>query len=68
MKKKDQNSKPINVNIAPNKDIYSDKFKTTNVNILLNRVRSDKKRDLKRKLIFFIFFALIIIPLITYLS
>ena len=33
--------------------------KTTNVNILLNRVRSDKKRDFNKKIIFFSILVLI---------
>ena len=36
------------------------KIKTTNVNILLNRVRLDQKKDLKKKLILFLMFLLIL--------
>ena len=33
-------------------DVSLDKIKTTNVNILLNRVRIEKKNDFKKKLLF----------------
>ena len=48
MKKKDQYSKQFNTYITSNKILETDKIKTTNVNILLNRVRLDKKRTLKK--------------------
>ena len=35
-----------------NKNIEVDKIKTTNVNILLNRVRLDQKRTLKKRIVF----------------
>ena len=41
------------------------KIKTTNVNILLNRVRLDQKKDLKKKLILFFLLALILSSLIV---
>ena len=41
------------------------KIKTTNVNILLNRVRLDKKKDLKKKLILFFLLATILSSLIV---
>ena len=40
-----------------NKNIEVDKIKTTNVNILLNRVRLDEKRILKKRIIFSIILA-----------
>ena len=33
-------------------DVSLDEIKTTNVNILLNRVRIEKKNDLKKKILF----------------
>ena len=33
------------------KSVETDKIKTTNVNILLNRVRLDKRRTLKKRII-----------------
>jgi hypothetical protein len=35
-----------------NKNLIGKTIKTTNVNILLNRVRQDKKKDLRKKIIF----------------
>ena len=43
MKKNDQDTSLFNTDIAQNKDLEADKIKTTNVNILLNRVRLDQK-------------------------
>ena len=40
-----------------NKNVYVDKIKTTNVNILLNRVRLDQKRTLKKRIVFSIILA-----------
>ena len=63
MKKTDQKTTLSNQNIASNKDIEIDKIKTTNVNILLNRVRLDKKRTLKKR----ITFSICLIGLISFL-
>ena len=41
------------------------KIKTTNVNILLNRVRLDQKKDLRKKLILFFLLATILSSLIV---
>jgi len=48
-------------------NIASDQIKTTNVNILLNRVRLDKKKDLKKKIFFSIGMVLLISSLVVYL-
>ena len=40
-----------------NKNQEVDKIKTTNVNILLNRVRLDQKRTLKKRIVFSIILA-----------
>ena len=37
------------------KEIKDQEIKTTNVNILLNRVRQDKKKNFKKKLLFSLF-------------
>ena len=63
MKKTDQKTTLLNQDIASNKDIEIDKIKTTNVNILLNRVRLDKKRTLKKR----ITFSICLIGLISFL-
>ena len=57
MKKNDQDSTLFNFDIASKKDLEVDKIKTTNVNILLNRVRLDKKRILKKRIVFSIILA-----------
>ena len=46
------------------KNVSSDGIKTTNVNILLNRVRIEKKNDLRKK----IFFSLLMVSVITVIS
>ncbi len=50
--KKNHQDTLFNSDIYPDKNIEPDKVKTTNVNILLNRVRLDKKRVLKKRIIF----------------
>ena len=45
-------------------DVSLDEIKTTNVNILLNRVRIEKKNDLRKK----IFFSLLMVSVITVIS
>ena len=57
MKKNDQDKALFNSDISANKAIKIDKIKTTNVNILLNRVRLDQKRTLKKRIIFSIILA-----------
>ena len=60
MKNKDQNNKPINSNFFSERNFEVDQFKTTNVNVLLNRVRLDKKKTLrKRVLLSFIIISLV---------
>ena len=64
MKKKDQDTSLYNTNIVPNKDFEVDKIKTTNVNILLNRVRLDQKRTLKKRIVF----SIILVGLVSSLA
>ena len=66
MKKKDEDTSLFNTNIASNKDIEVDKIKTTNVNILLNRVRLDQKRTLKKRIVFSIILAGLVSSLAIY--
>ncbi len=66
MKKKDQDTSLFNTDIAINKDFEVDKIKTTNVNILLNRVRLDKKRTLKKRIVFSIILAALVSSLAIY--
>ena len=41
-------------------DVSLDEMKTTNVNILLNRVRIEKKNDFKKKILFSFIMATVI--------
>ena len=52
MKKNDQDKTLFKFEIASEKNLEIEKIKTTNVNILLNRVRLDKKKTLKKRIIF----------------
>ena len=58
-----KSSKQINlfeISQITKKTVRANKVKTTNVNILLNRVRLDKKIEFKRKIIFFSLLLLVI--------
>ena len=66
MKKNDQDTSLFNTYIARNKDFEVDKIKTTNVNILLNRVRLDQKRTLKKRIVFSIILAGLVSSLAIY--
>ena len=60
MKKNDPVTSVITSENNSNKEFETDKIKTTNVNILLNRVRLDKKRTLKKRIIFSFVLATIV--------
>ena len=66
MKKIEKYTTRINSDISSKKDFETDKIKTTNVNILLNRVRLDKKRTLKKRIIFSFVLATIVSFLAIY--
>ena len=66
MKKEDQDIRLLDSDISSNKDFEKDSFKTTNINILLNRVRLDKKRTFKKRIIISFFLVTIITTLIVY--
>ena len=66
MKKEDQKITLLNSDVVSNYDKKKDNFKTTNVNILLNRVRSDKKRILKKRIIISFFLVATITSAIVY--
>ena len=60
MKKEDKEKIILKSNLYSKQNIEIENFKTTNVNILLNRVRLDKKKTFKKKIIFsFIFISII---------
>ena len=66
MKKEDQDITLLDLDISSNKDFKKDSYKTTNVNILLNRVRLDKKRSFKKRIIISFFLVTIITALTVY--
>ena len=65
MKKNDQELTLLNTDIVSDKDLEKNNYKTTNINILLNRVRLDKKRIFKKKIIF-LFLLISVISFLTY--
>ncbi len=52
MKKSTQKTNFDNLDIISKDESQSSNIKTTNVNILLNRVRLDRKRTIKKRFIF----------------
>ena len=66
MKKNDLDTTLYNSDIASNKDLEIDKIKTTNVNILLNRVRLDQKKTLQKRIVFSIILAGLVSSLAIY--
>ena len=66
MKKEDQEITLLDSDISSNKDFKKDSYKTTNVNILLNRVRLDQKRTLKKRIVFSIILAGLVSSLAIY--
>ena len=59
MKKNDQDIKSTSEK-SINENLILDQNKTTNVNILLNRLRLDKKRNIKKKFIIAFLLAFLI--------
>ena len=66
VKKDDQEITLLESDINSNKDLKKNNFKTTNVNILLNRVRLDKKRTFKKRIVFSFFLVAAISSLAVY--
>ena len=52
MKKNRDDIKLFSTDSSLKTDVSLDEIKTTNVNILLNRVRIEKKNDFKKKILF----------------
>ena len=67
MRNKDQDPSLYENDLEPKKDLYFDSYKTTNINILLNRVRLDRKKSLKKKLFFSAILLALVSGLIAYL-
>ena len=66
MKKEDQDITLLDLDISSKKDFKKDSFKTTNVNILLNRVRLDKKKSFKKRITISFFLVSILTALTVY--
>ena len=66
MKKEDQGITLLETDESSSKDFKKDSYKTTNVNILLNRVRLDKKRSFKKRIIISFFLVSILTALTVY--
>ena len=66
MKKNDQDNTLFSSDVASNKDLKIEDIKTTNVNILLNRVRLDQKKTLKKRIISSIILASLVSLLAIY--
>ena len=67
VKKNNQEITLLESDITSNKDLKKKNFKTTNVNILLNRVRLDKKRTFKKRIVFSFFLVAVISALTVYI-
>ena len=52
MQKNDNSMKLFSTDSSLKTNVSIDEIKTTNVNILLNRVRIEKKNDFKKKILF----------------
>ena len=68
VKKEDLDITLLNSDNSSNKDFKKESFKTTNINILLNRVRLDKKRTFKKRIIFSFFLVTTITTLTVYFT
>ena len=66
MKKDDQDLRLLDSDISSKKNFKIDSYRTTNVNILLNRVRLDKKRIFKKRIIISFFLVTILTVLTVY--
>ena len=66
MKKEYQDLKLLDTDTTSDKEFIKDSYKTTNINILLNRVRLDKKRSFKKKITISFFLVSILTALTVY--
>tara|TARA_Y100000591_G_C21641392_1_gene598040 strand:- start:165 stop:377 length:213 start_codon:yes stop_codon:yes gene_type:complete len=67
VKKFNEDKKIVETDIKSENYFEADKIKTTNVNILLNRVKLDKKKTLKKRIIFSMILISIVSSLAIYL-
>ena len=66
MKKEYQDLKLLDKDTTSYKEFIKDSYKTTNINILLNRVRFDKKKTFKKRIIISFFLVTILTALTVY--
>jgi hypothetical protein len=66
VKKEYQDLKLLDKDTTSDKEFIKDSYKTTNINILLNRVRLDKKRVFKKRIIISFFLIATITALTVY--
>ena len=66
MKKDNPETIILNTDTAREKDLDTTQIKTTNINILLNRVRLDRKRTFKKRIIFSVFLACVVSSIAVY--
>jgi len=66
MKKSIQDNNSDNLDISSKNEFENTNIKTTNINILLNRVRLDKKRTLKKRFTFSIILIAVVSSLAFY--
>jgi hypothetical protein len=66
VKKEYQDLKLLDTDTTSDKEFIKDSHKTTNINILLNRVRLDQKRVFKKRIIVSFFLITIITALTVY--
>tara|TARA_B100001142_G_C13847165_1_gene466722 strand:- start:58 stop:267 length:210 start_codon:yes stop_codon:yes gene_type:complete len=67
MKKSDREINLLDISQTEYKSARSNNIKTTDVNILLNRVRTTKKKELKKRIIFLalLLFSVILVGVFT---
>ena len=68
MKKSIQDNNLDNLDISSKNKFENTNIKTTNINILLNRVRLDKKRTVKKRFIFSIILIAVVSSLAFYFT
>lgn len=67
MKKSSQDINLSNADTSTNNDFDINRVKTTNVNILLNRVRLDKKKSFRKKIFFLSMSVTIVSTIVIFL-
>tara|TARA_X000000368_G_C22399201_1_gene436769 strand:+ start:157 stop:366 length:210 start_codon:yes stop_codon:yes gene_type:complete len=63
MKKNTRNINLLDISQIEKKSLINDRIKTTNINILLNRVKNTKKNEFKKKILYL---SLLLIAIFTF--